>query len=138
MTKQAVEAPRSHRRGQKARLKLGTLWEDNGFVFASETGKPLTRDYVARRSFDLFLKRTGLPEKRLHDLRHTCATLLLSQVAHPTLLQQHLGHASVTTMLNRYSRWVLSMDGQTARAMEAALRWYLLLPQGFGPEAEAL
>jgi integrase len=84
---------------------------------------------VARRSFNPLLKHAGLPEKRLHDLRHTCATLLLSQGVHPTLLQQHLGHASVAMMLDRYSHWLPSMGDQTARAMEAALRWYLLLPR---------
>jgi len=76
---------------------------------------------VARRSFNPLLKRAELPEKRLHDLRHTCATLLLSQGVHPTLVQQLLCHASVAMTLYRYSHWVPSMGDQTARAMEAAL-----------------
>ena len=123
LTREAVEALRSHRKGQnEVRLKLGTLWADNGLIFASETGKPLTRDFVDRRSFKPLLKRAGLPKKRLHDLRHTCATLLLSQGVHPTLVQKLLGHASVVMTLNRYSHWIPSMGDQTARAMEAALR----------------
>lgn len=123
LTREAIDAFRSHRKAQnEVRLKLGTLWEDNGLIFASETGKPLTRDFVDRRSFKPLLKRAGLPEKRLHDLRHTCATLLLSQGVHPTLVQQLLGHASIAMTLNRYSHWIPSMGDQTARAMEAALR----------------
>jgi integrase len=123
LTREAVEALRSHRKGQnEVRLKLGTLWADNGLIFASETGKPLTRDFVDRRSFKPLLKRAGLPKKRLHDLRHTCATLLLGQGVHPTLVQKLLGHASVVMTLNRYSHWIPSMGDQTARAMEAALR----------------
>jgi integrase len=123
LTREAVEALRSHRKDQnEVRLKLGTLWEDNGLIFASETGAPLTRDFVDRRSFKPLLKRARLPEKRLHDLRHTCATLLLGQGVHPTLVQKLLGHASVVMTLNRYSHWMPSMGDQTARAMEAALR----------------
>ena len=123
LTREAIEALRSHRKDQnEVRLKLGTLWEDNGLIFASETGAPLTRDFVDRRSFKPLLKRARLPEKRLHDLRHTCATLLLGQGVHPTLVQKLLGHASVVMTLNRYSHWMPSMGDQTARAMEAALR----------------
>lgn len=122
LTKQAVEALRSHRKAQnEVRLRLGTLWEDNGLVFASETGKPLTRDFVDRRSFKPLLKRSGLPEMKLHDLRHTCATLLLSRGVHPKYVQELLGHASIVMTLNRYSHWIPSMGDQTARAMEAAL-----------------
>jgi integrase len=123
LTKQAVEALRSHRKRQNVeRLRSGTLWEDNGLVFASETGKPLTRDFVDRRSFKPLLKRAGLPKKKLHDLRHTCATLLLSQGVHPAFVQELLGHASIVMTLDRYSHWVPSMGDQTARAMEAVLR----------------
>jgi len=123
LTREAIEALRSHRKDQnEVRLKLGTLWEDNDLIFASEMGRSLTRDFVDRRSYKPLLKRAGLPEKRLHDLRHTCATLLLGQGVHPTLVQKLLGHASVVMTLNRHSHWIPSMGDQTARAMEAALR----------------
>jgi integrase len=105
----------------EVRLNLNTLWEDNDLVFASETGRPLTRDFVDRHSFKPLLKRAGIPEKRLHDLRHTCATLLLSQGVHPTFVRKLLSHASVVMTLDRYSHWIPSMGDQTARAMEAAL-----------------
>jgi integrase len=122
LTTQAVEALRSHRKGQnEVRLKLGTLWEDNGLIFASDTGKPLTRDFVDRRSFKPLVKRAALPEMKLHDLRHTCATLLLSRGVHPKFVQELLGHASIAMTLNRYSHWIPYMGDQTARAMEAAL-----------------
>ena len=74
-----------------------------------------------RRSFKPLLKRSGLPEMKLHDLRHTCATLLLSRGVHPKYVQELLGHASIVMTLNRYSHWIPSMGDQTARAMEAAL-----------------
>jgi integrase len=122
LTIQAVEALRIHRKRQnEERLRLGTLWEDNGLVFASGTGTPLSRDFVYRRSFKPLLKRAGLPTMTLHDLRHTCATLLLSRGVHPKFVQELLGHASIAMTLNRYSHWIPSMGDQTARAMEAAL-----------------
>jgi integrase len=122
LTTQAREALRSHRKGQnELRLKLGTLREDNRLIFASEIGKPLTTDFVDRRSFKPLVKRAGLPEIKLHDLRHTCATLLLSRGVHPKFVQELLGHASIAMTLNRYSHWIPSMGDQTARAMEAAL-----------------
>jgi integrase len=76
---------------------------------------------VDRRSFKPLVKRAGLPEMKLHDLRHTCATLLLSRGVHPKFVQELLGHASIAMTLNRYSHWIPSMGDQTARAMEAAL-----------------
>lgn len=122
LTKQAVEALRSHRKRQnEERLRAGTLWEDNDLVFASETGTPLTQDAVDRRSFKPLLKRAELEGVRFHDLRHTCATLLLSRGVHPKFVQELLGHASIAMTLDRYSHWVPSMGDQTARAMEAIL-----------------
>ena len=67
------------------------------------------------------LKRAELEGVRFHDLRHTCATLLLSRGVHPKFVQELLGHASITMTLDRYSHWIPSMGDQTARAMEAAL-----------------
>jgi integrase len=122
LTRHAVEALSSHRAAQNAeRLKTGSLWEDNGLVFATHGGKPLDSHNVARTSFKPLLKRAGLPDIRFHDLRHTCATLLLSRGHHPKLVQELLGHASVALTLDRYSHVLPGMGDQTAAAMEAAL-----------------
>jgi hypothetical protein len=48
-----------------------------------------------KRSFKPLLKRAGLPKIRFHDLRHTCATLLLGRGVHPKLVQELLGHATI-------------------------------------------
>jgi integrase len=117
LTKQAVVALRSHRKRQNEERLLSTLWEDNGLLFASETGTPLSRDMVDRRSFKPLLKRCGLEPVRLHDLRHTCATLLLTRGVHPKFVQELLGHSSIAMTLDRYSHWIPSMRDQTARAM---------------------
>ncbi len=122
LTRQAVEALKTHKTTQNAeRLKAGNLWQDHGLVFCTHGGKPLDSHNVARTSFKPLLKRAGLPDIRFHDLRHTCATLLLSRGHHPKLVQELLGHASVALTLDRYSHVLPGMGDQTAAAMEAAL-----------------
>ena len=74
-----------------------------------------------RCSFNPLLKRGGLERVRFHDLRHTCATLLLSRGVHLKFVQELLGHSSIAMTLDRYSHWIPPMGDQTARAMEAAL-----------------
>jgi len=73
------------------------------------------------RSFKPLLKRAGLPEIRFHDLRHTAATLLLSRGVHPKLVQELLGHATITQTMDTYSHVLPGMGDQTANAMESAL-----------------
>ena len=63
----------------------------------------------------------GSADTRFHDLRHTCATLLLSQGTHPKLVQTLLGYATIAVTLDTYSHSLPSIGDQTLRAMEAAL-----------------
>lgn len=64
----------------------------------------------------------GIPKRfRLYDLRHTCATLLLSRNVHPKYVQELLGHASITLTLDTYSYVIPGMDGGAASAMNEAL-----------------
>jgi integrase len=66
-------------------------------------GKPLGFRNVATTLFKPLLEKAGLSDIRFHDLRHMCATLLLSCGHHPKLVQELLGHASVALTLDRYS-----------------------------------
>ena len=59
-----------------------TLWKDHDLVFTSGVGTPMSRADLITRSFKPLLQRTDLPDIRFHDLRHTCATLLLSRGVH--------------------------------------------------------
>lgn len=61
------------------------------------------------------------PYIRFHDLRHTCATLLLGRRVHPKMVQHLLGHSTIAMTLDRYSHWVPSMGRQAANGMDAAL-----------------
>jgi integrase len=100
---------------------LGDRSQDQGLVFATDTGAPINPSTLRQRSFASLLKRAGLPHMRSHDLRHTCATLLLSRGVHPKFVQELLGHATISITLATYSHVMPSMGDATANAMEDAL-----------------
>ena len=99
---------------------VGSLWSENGLIFASETGEPINRHNLTRRSFMPLLKRVGLSEVRFHDLRHTCATLLLTRNVNPKIVSEMLGHSSIAITLDTYSHVLPNMRDAAAAAMEEA------------------
>ena len=105
LSQTALEALRSHLERQLGEDidRAGDLWRENGLIFASESGSPLSRQHITARRFKPLLKRAGLPEIRFHDLRHTCATLLLSKNVNPKVVSEMLGHASIAITLDTYS-----------------------------------
>ena len=122
LTRAAADALRSHLQRQLGEMeRMGSLYQPGGLVFATETGTLINPSNLRNRSFKPLLKRAGLPDISFHDLRHTCATLLLSQGTHPKLVQELLGHATIAMTLDTYSHFLPSMGDQTVRAMEAAL-----------------
>jgi integrase len=122
LTPRTVAALRSHRKRQvEQRVKLASLYEDHGLIFASQSGTPLNPENLVKRSFKPLLKKAGLPEIRFHDLRHTCATLLLGRGVHPKIVQELLGHATIAMTLDTYSHYLPSMGDQASGAMGDAL-----------------
>ncbi len=119
----AVEALKRHRATQNAeRLRLGTLWEDNDLVFPNQTGGLMRPWALTGGTYLRLLRRAGLPEStRFHDLRHTCATLLLSKGVHPKIVQELLGHATISITLDTYSHMLPNMQEEAVDAMESAL-----------------
>jgi integrase len=67
------------------------------------------------------LRRTGLPNIRFHDLRHTCATLLLTRGVHPKIVSEMLGHSSIAITLDIYSHVIPGLGDAAAEAMEDVL-----------------
>jgi integrase len=121
-SQKATEALRSHRALQnEERLRVGSLWQDNGLVFPTTTGTTMSCTNLLGRHFKPLLKRAELPAIRLHDLRHTCATILLMAGKHPKYVQELLGHASISITLDTYSHVIEGMDGGLADAMDEAL-----------------
>jgi integrase len=64
---------------------------------------PLNPENLVKRSFKPLLKKAGLPDIRFHDVRNTCATLLLCRGIHPKFIQELLGHATIAMTLDTYS-----------------------------------
>lgn len=117
-----VAALKSHRKRQlEERMSKAGLWEDHDLVFPSSVGTPKSQRNL-NREFKIAAKRAGLPEHfKLYDLRHTCATLLLSRNIHPKYVQELLGHASIALTLDTYSHVMPGMDGGTGGAIDEAL-----------------
>jgi integrase len=117
----AVTALRAHRvRQLEARLVAGGRWQDLGFVFASGIGTPLDPRNVTRE-FKSLLAAAQLPNIRLHDLRHSCATLLLAQGVNPRVVMETLGHSQVSLTLNTHSHVLPALQREAAAKIDAAL-----------------
>ena len=84
------------------RLLLGILLTDDDLVFSTPEGKPL-RPNTVTRAWTTLAKRCGLRVIRLHDARHTHASLMLKQGIHPKIVQERLGHSSIQMTLDTYS-----------------------------------
>ena len=85
--------------------RVGSVWE----------GRNITRQFKA------LLKAAKLPDIRLNDLRHSCATLLLAQSVNPRVVMEPLGHSQIGLTLNTYSHVLPSLQRDAADRMHAAL-----------------
>jgi integrase len=119
---QVVEALRRRRQlaQKEERLLAGPRWQESGHVFTTLQGKPLD-PRIIQKDFAEWVRKAGLPRIRFHDLRHTCATLLLSQGVHPKVVQELLGHSQISVTLDTYSHVLPTLQAQAARAMEVLL-----------------
>lgn len=98
----------------------GGRWHDRGFVFTSGKGTPLEPRNVTRQ-FKELLAAAKLPNIRLHDLRHSCATLLLAQGVNPRVVMETLGHSQVSLTLNTYSHVLPALQRDAAERINAVL-----------------
>ena len=83
------------------RVMLGILLKDDDLVFSTPEGKPLRPNTVSR-AWTMLAARAGVKVIRLHDARHTHASLMLKQGVHPKIVQERLGHASIQITLDTY------------------------------------
>jgi len=99
----AVSVLREHKERQEAvRVTLGKPLKDDDLVFSDPEGKPLLPDTVTHAWIKL-VRRIGLKGIRLHDARHSHASLMLKAGIHPKIVQERLGHASIQITLDTYS-----------------------------------
>ena len=114
-----VAGLKAWRRHQAAeRLAWGPAWTDSGLVFTRENGRPLHPREVTR-AFTRHVLDAGVPIIRLHDLRHTHATLALAAGVHPKVVQERLGHANIAITLDTYSHAVPALEEEAARTVAA-------------------
>jgi integrase len=117
----AITALKKHRtRQKKERLAAGGDWKDSGLVFTTPLGTALDLRNV-HREFKAILTAAHLPNIRLHDLRHTAATLLLAQGVDPRTIMETLGHSQISLTLNTYSHVVPALQEMAAEKMNAIL-----------------
>jgi integrase len=100
----------------------GALYNDQGLVFATERGTLINPTNLRKCSFKPLREKVGLPPIWFHDLRHTCATLLLSRNVNPKIVSEILGRATISTTVDTYSHVLPNMQESAARALEDTLR----------------
>lgn len=116
-----TETLREHKvRQLEERLVAGSRWQDWGLVFTSTTGTPLEGSNLLK-SFKLILRRVGLPDMRFHDLRHSCASLLLAQGLSPRVIMETLGHSQISLTMNTYAHVMPALQREAADAMDRLL-----------------
>ncbi len=99
----AIMALKEHQERQKfERMMLGMEPTDEALVFSHPNGNPWLPNTVTHAWIKL-VRRTGLKRIRLHDARHSHASLLLKQGTHPKIVQERLGHSGIAITLDTYS-----------------------------------
>jgi integrase len=116
----ACGALRAQRRSQElCRLKAED-WLDSGLVFTDLKGYPLESGEV-NRALTQELRQAGLPHIRVHDLRHTTASILLEAGTHPKIVQDLLGPSTIRLTLDTYSHLTPALHRQAAQTMDVVL-----------------
>lgn len=116
-----IAALKAHRDRQVfKRREVGEAWQDQGLVFTGPKGGPVDPSW-SRQVFYRALEAAKVPKVRFHDLRHTAATLALSQGVHPKVVSDMLGHGSIGLTLDTYSHMLPAMHQQAADALERVL-----------------
>jgi len=114
LTPSSIQVLKEHLENQIATQKLyGRTVNDSDLVFSHDDKSPMLPDTVSQ-AWHRLASQAGLKGIRLHDCRHTHASLLLKQGVHPKIVQERLGHASLATTLDIYSHVVPGLQEAAA------------------------
>jgi integrase len=114
LDERTIAVLRSWRRQQlEQQLETGIRTDEEGFVFAKPNGVPLHPDYFSQ-TFERLVAGMDLPRIRLHDLRHTHATLLFKEGVPPKVVSERLGHSSVAFTMQVYQHVLPGMQADAA------------------------
>lgn len=112
---------REHKEQQEQlRQSLDITFSDNDLVFCQYDGKPLLPDSITHTWHRLILQ-AGLKGIRLHDARHSHASLMLKQGVHPKVVSERLGHASIQITLDTYSHVAPGLQEAAAKGFDNIL-----------------
>jgi len=118
-------------------MKINDAYQDHDLVFASVVGTPIEHHNFTKRHFQIIIKKANeeireenekceeqrpqIRSIRLYDLRHTCATLLLSKGINPKIVSERLGHASIVLTLDTYSHVLPTMQKDATDQIEKVM-----------------
>ncbi len=121
LDQETVEQLRAHRARQEAeRAEWGTDYQDQDLVVAKENGKPI-HPHTFSQSFERLIEKHNLRRIRLHDLRHTHATLALKAGVPVKVISERLGHESPAFTLKQYAHVIPGMQAEAAAQVAAMI-----------------
>jgi integrase len=126
LTKATIEVLKRHlARQEEASQALGEVWKNTyNLVFPNAVGGLMISHNFVRRNYKRLLTRLGISSRvRFHDLRHTCATLLLSRGVNVKVVSEMLGHSDIGITLRVYAHVLPHMQQSAVQEMEAMLGW---------------
>jgi integrase len=122
LTPSCVTALQKYRRQQSEdRLGAGDKYDDHDLIFATTEGAAFDSCNLVRRVFHPALKAASLRRIRFHDLRHTCASLLINQGESPKYIQSQLRHSSIDMTFDRYGHLFPDAGREAAARMDETL-----------------
>jgi integrase len=116
-----IAALKAHRaRQNETRLAAGPEWQDNDLIFCTGIGTPIDPRSLSL-DYDRMIEKSELPRIRLHDMRHTFATIGLGHGVHPKVMSDMLGHSKVSLTLDVYSHALPSFQTEASDKIAHAL-----------------
>jgi integrase len=104
-----------------SKAELGEIWQDTGFVFTKPDGTPMDPARVTR-AFAAVMKKAGISGVRLHDLRHTHASLMLIAGVHAKVVSERMGHANIGITMDTYSHVLPGLQEDAADKFAEVVR----------------
>jgi len=117
-------------------LEADDQWQDHGLIFTTSVGTPIHPRNLLRE-FKTILKDAGLPLIRFHDLRHTCASLLLNDNVSPIVVARRLGHSKPSTTMDIYGHLIPDMQTEAAEKLDELITPILVEPRSIENEQKA-
>lgn len=116
--KSTVEILRKHWENQTLmKLDLGSMLQPDDLIFSQWDGDPL-RPNTITRAWNNLAKRLGIKVYRLHDARHTHASLMIKQGQHAKVVQERLGHSTISVTMDIYARVTPDLQEQAVKKFD--------------------